>query len=81
VLSSNIWPVEDLLVEGPGLFRPPPSKWEYVQSLPNLTYNKLVVPPGDTALFEVNATFTISQDNGEAIFDFNQYGWEIYTRF
>jgi hypothetical protein len=81
VLSSNSWPVEDLLVEGPGLFRPPPSKWEYVQSLPNLTYNKLAVPPGDTAVFEVNATFTVSQDNGEAIFDFNQYGWEIYNPF
>ena len=80
VLSSNSWPVEDLLVEGPGLFRPPPSKWEYVQSLPNLTYNKLVVPPGDTALFEVNATFTVSQDNGEAIFDFNRYGWETRRR-
>ena len=41
VLYGSGLTIENLLVEEPGLFRPGPSKFEYVLTFPDLTYNKL----------------------------------------
>jgi len=54
---------------------------QQVLTFPHLIINRIIVPPGDAALFQVAATYEGSQFNGEMTCDFNSDDWNISNNF
>ena len=79
----EVYPVQALRldVETGGFFSSGRSISQQILNFPHLIFNKLVVPAGDTIVFQVMAQLLVAQNEGEATFDFNQGGFNISSNF
>lgn len=77
VWYSNGVEALNLFVDTGGFFSSSRSLTQSILTFPHLEFTGLLVPAGDTAVFQVMATLGAMQESGEATFDFNQRDWTL----